>query len=77
VLVPGLTDDAEDITQIARFCAELGNVQRVDVLAFHQLGKFKWDKLGIEYTLKDTQPPTEELVEWTRERFRSVGLRAV
>jgi pyruvate formate lyase activating enzyme len=77
VLVPGLTDDAEDITQIARFCAELGNVQRVDVLPFHQLGKFKWDKLGIEYTLKDTQPPTEELVEWTRERFRSVGLRAV
>jgi pyruvate formate lyase activating enzyme len=77
VLVPGLTDDAEDITQIARFCAELGVVERVDVLPFHQLGKFKWDKLGIEYTLQDVQPPTNELVEWTRERFRSVGLKAV
>jgi pyruvate formate lyase activating enzyme len=77
VLVPGLTDDAEDITQIARFCAELGVVERVDVLPFHQLGKFKWEKLGIEYTLQDVQPPTNELVEWTRERFRSVGLKAV
>ena len=77
VLVPGLTDDAEDITQIARFCAELGVVERVDVLPFHQLGKFKWEKLGIEYTLQDVHPPTNELVEWTRERFRSVGLKAV
>ena len=77
VLVPGLTDDAEDITRIARFCADLGVVERVDVLPFHQLGKFKWDKLGIEYTLKDTQSPTEQLAEWARERFRSVGLRAV
>jgi pyruvate formate lyase activating enzyme len=77
VLVPGLTDDAEDITQIARFCGELGVVERVDVLPFHQLGKFKWEKLGIEYTLQDVQPPTNELVEWTRERFRSVGLKAV
>ena len=77
VLVPGLTDDAEDITQIARFCAELGVVERVDVLPFHQLGKFKWEKLGIEYTLQDVQPPTNELVEWTRELFRSAGLRTV
>jgi len=77
VLVPGLTDEAEDITQIARFCAELEVVERVDVLPFHQLEKFKWDKLGIEYKLQDVQPPTNELVEWTRELFRSAGLRTV
>jgi pyruvate formate lyase activating enzyme len=77
VLVPGLTDDAEDITQIARFCGGLGVVERVDVLPFHQLGQFKWKKLGIEYTLDQVQPPSHELVEWTRERFRSEGLKAV
>ena len=52
-------------------------VERVDVLPFHQMGRFKWDRLGMQYMLQDTQPPTNELVEWTRERFRSAGLRAV
>ena len=76
VLVPGLTDDAEDIAQIARFSAELGNVQRVDVLPFHQMGRFKWKELKLNYTLEDIQPPTPELVEQTCAQFRAVGLKA-
>ena len=57
VLVPGLTDDLEDIAKIARFAAGLGNVERVDVLPFHQMGKYKWKQLGIPYTLADVPPP--------------------
>ena len=37
VLVPGLTDDPDDVAQIADFAAGLGNVERVDVLPFHQI----------------------------------------
>jgi pyruvate formate lyase activating enzyme len=76
VLVPGLTDDPRDVAGIARFAAELGNVDRVDVLPFHQLGKYKWHKLGIDYTLEDARPPTHEETERTCEVFRSVGLQA-
>ena len=76
VLVPGLTDDPQDVAGIARFAAELGNVERVDVLPFHQLGKYKWHKLGIEYALEDTRPPTLDEVEQTCAAFRSVGLQA-
>ena len=47
VLVPGLTDDVDDIGKIAQFAAGLGNVERVDVLPFHQMGKYKWKQLGI------------------------------
>ena len=43
VLVPGLTDDAEDIAQIAKFAASLGNVERVDVLPFHQMGQIQME----------------------------------
>jgi len=75
VLVPGLTDDREDIARIADFAAGLGNVQRVDVLPFHQLGKFKWKELKINYTLTDVQPPSPEAVEQACEQFRAVGLR--
>ena len=77
VLVPGLTDDLDDIARIAEFAAGLGVVERVEVLPFHQLGQFKWKKLGLEYTLENTSPPSNELVEQTCALFRGAGLKAV
>jgi pyruvate formate lyase activating enzyme len=76
VLVPGLTDDPQEIASIARFAADLGNVERVDVLPFHQLGKYKWHKLGLEYELENVKPPGIEAAERACEAFRSVGLKA-
>jgi pyruvate formate lyase activating enzyme len=76
VLVPGLTDDLEDIKQTAGFAAGLENVERVDVLPFHQMGKYKWQRLGIPYTLGATAPPGMELVEQVCDVFRDAGLKA-
>jgi pyruvate formate lyase activating enzyme len=76
VLVPGLTDAESLIDSIAEFAAGLGNVQRVEVLPFHQLGRFKWEKLGLDYTLNDVKPPSAELVERVIGQFRSRGLNA-
>ncbi len=76
VLVPGLTDDADDIANIAQFAAELGNVERVEVLPFHQLGKFKWQQLGLQYKLENAQPPTAEQAEQACAIFRAKGLKA-
>jgi pyruvate formate lyase activating enzyme len=76
VLVPGLTDDEAITSGIAGFAAGLGNVQRVEVLPFHQLGKFKWERLGLDYTLRDVQPPSVEAAEQACEVFRKVGLKA-
>jgi pyruvate formate lyase activating enzyme len=76
VLVPGLTDDAKDIAQIAKFAASLGNVERVEVLPFHQMGKFKWKELKLNYTLDDVKPPTIDAVEVACAQFRAEGLKA-
>jgi pyruvate formate lyase activating enzyme len=76
VLVPGLTDGARDIADIAEFAAGLGNVERVEVLPFHQLGRFKWEELGLNYRLGSVQPPTAESVERACTLFRAVGLKA-
>ena len=51
VLVPGLTDDPANISGLARFVAGLGNVERVEVVPFHQMGRQKWEELGIPYSL--------------------------
>ena len=76
VLVPGLTDDSEDLTNIAEFASELGNVERVEVLPFHQLGRFKWHELGLQYALEHTQPPTAQQSEQACAIFRAKGLKA-
>ena len=76
VLVPGLTDDPEDIAKIAEFAAGLGNVERVEVLPFHQMGRFKWERLGLDYTLRDVEPPTAEAAQLACEVFRRAGLKA-
>jgi pyruvate formate lyase activating enzyme len=76
VLVPGLTDDSDDIRQIARFAASLGNVERVEVLPFHQMGRFKWEALHMRYALANTRPPAPEAVAQACETFRAEGLTA-
>jgi len=76
VLVPGLTDDPGDMAEIARFAAGLGNVERVEVLPFHQMGRFKWHELGIRYALEDVQAPTPEAHAKACEIFRAAGLKA-
>jgi pyruvate formate lyase activating enzyme len=76
VLVPGWSDDSDDVTQIARFAASLGNVERVDVLPFHQMGRFKWKKLGLKYEMDDVTPPSPQAVERACAAFRKEGLHA-
>ncbi len=77
VLVPGLTDDPEDMGRSADFAASLGNVERVEVLPFHQLGRYKWRRLGLEYTLADTPPPTEDEIKRACDVWRAAGLNVV
>jgi len=75
VLVPGWTDSVAEIESLAAFAARLGNVQRVDVLPFHQLGAHKWQDLDMNYRLEGVEPPSAELVEQVRGIFRAAGLQ--
>ena len=77
MVVPGWTDHIDEAGKMADFVAGLGNVERVDVLPFHQMGKFKWEKLGMEYQMRDAQTPSRETMEKIIARFRSAGLKAV
>ena len=76
VLVPGLTDDPEEMQALAEFGASLGVVEQVEILPFHQMGKYKWERLGIEYKLANTQPPTNQGVADAVAIFRAAGLQA-
>jgi pyruvate formate lyase activating enzyme len=74
VLVPGLTDAERNVDDVARIVRRWPNVERVEVLPFHQMAKDKWTTLGLSYRLESTPPPTPELVDRVREQLRSHGL---
>lgn len=76
VLVPGYTDDYTNIDGVASFAASLGNVVRVDILPFHQMGRFKWKELKLNYILNNVAPPSLSAVESACSQFRAHGLKA-
>lgn len=52
VIVPGITDDENDLVELSKFIKSLKTVKKVELLKYHDLGKFKWENLNLEYPLK-------------------------
>lgn len=76
VLVPGLTDIDSEMEQLAQFAAGLGVVERVEILPFHQMGRYKWERLSLDYKLAATPSPTIEQVDHAIGIFKAAGLDA-
>lgn len=67
VILPGITDSKEDLLELKKFINSLNNVQKVELLPYHNLGKHKWEKLGLDYNLKDIKPATNEDIQRAKE----------
>ena len=76
VLVPGLTDAPDNVAGVAKFVANLNFVEKVDILPFHQMGKYKWQAMGYDYPLAETPTPTPAQVQQTIDIFALHGLKA-
>ena len=75
VLIPGITDKDEYLVQLRDFLKTLDNIQRIDVLPYHTMGIYKYEKLGIDYPLKEVNPPSADRVENTK-RILGEALKA-
>ena len=63
VIVPGVTDKKEDLLNLKDFLSTLNNVEKIELLPYHDMGKFKWEQLGLKYPLADNPIATNEDVE--------------
>ena len=63
VLVPGYTDDEEDLKRLKKFIKSLKTVENVQILPYHSMGKFKWEKLGNKYELEDVRDANQDDVD--------------
>ena len=62
VLVPGINDDDFSLNKLHKFIKTLKNVQRVEILPYHNLGEFKYEDLGIKYPLAGLRSPSKESI---------------
>lgn len=63
IVVPQLTDNLDSIRKLSDYLDGYPNVEKIELLAFHKMGEYKWQELGLEYKLKDTKEPGKELME--------------
>ena len=73
VLIPGITDSEADLIKLKEFVSSLKTVQKVEFLPYHNLGEFKWKKLGFNYELQGIRPATDEDVDRAKEIFKKAS----
>ena len=69
VLVPTLSDYDDDLDGLSRFINGMSNVEKIQVLPYHTLGRYKWDNLGFDYALDGVSPPDAERIENAEKRL--------
>lgn len=74
VLIPGYTDAEDDLHNWCKEMVKHKNIQRIDLLPFHQMGQHKWEQMGLQYKLKDIVPPTNEQISKAEEIILSYNL---
>ncbi len=67
VVVPQITDGEEDLYNLGKFISGLKTLKALDVLPYHDMGKVKYEALGLDYPLKDTKPLEKEAAKKARE----------
>ena len=63
VIIPGITDDQKDLLKLKALISSLSNVKKIELMPYHELGKFKWENLGLKYELEGISSATNEDIE--------------
>ena len=63
VIIPGITDDVKDLLKLKEFISTLKSVQKVELLPYHDMGKYKWKNLNCKYDLENIRPADEKDIE--------------
>ena len=63
VIVPGITDNEEDLLKLKEFLQTLNGIKKVELLPYHSMGKYKWQNLGYNYALADVADATRQDVD--------------
>ncbi len=74
-LVPGVNDDAENISRTAEFLRSLSGVSEISLLPYHRLGKEKYKGLQKASLGERFAPPSAETLKKIRAELESQGFK--
>ena len=77
VVVPGYSDDDESAHLLGQFTAPMENIEKIELLPYHELGKHKWTAMGEEYQLDGVKPPSKETMERVKNILASYGHKVI
>ena len=70
VVVPGMTDSHEEMTTLGEFVQPMQNIHRLELIAYHELGKHKWELMGQTYPLENIPPASAQQMTTLREMMQ-------
>ncbi|BAN95813.1 pyruvate formate-lyase activating enzyme [Plautia stali symbiont] len=73
VVVPGYSDDDDSVHRLGEFTKDMSNIEKIELLPYHELGKHKWIAMGEEYKLESVKPPTKETMERVKNILAGYG----
>ena len=71
VLVPTITDKEDDLTELGKFLKDFTNIEKIEVLPYHTLGKVKYENLGIKYPLENIPEATSDMAKKALELIKA------
>lgn len=77
VVVPGITEDYDDIKKMGEYLTKYSVIERVEILPFHKMGEYKWKQLGLYYELEETKEPRKESILRIKEILKEYKLNVV
>lgn len=63
VIIPEVTDDEKDLYKLKDFLSNLNTIEKIELLPYHDLGKFKWIDSGYIYELENIRTATGEDIQ--------------
>lgn len=77
VVVPGWSDDDHSVHMLGEFVKDMDNIEKIELLPYHELGKHKWETMGEEYKLDGVRPPSKEVMERVKSILESYGKKVM
>lgn len=66
VIIPTITDRTDDLLELKNFINTLTNVQKIELLPYHDLGKYKWINKGLNYELENIRTANSNDIEYAK-----------
>lgn len=77
LIMPEINDSEEEITEFISLIKSLKHDNIVDLLAYHEMGLYKWEALGMEYKLKNVRAATKEDVVKIKKMLKKEHIRVL